>query len=609
MHRINDQQVLSRLRRGLPILGGLAVIVLLIAFAAGVRFAGGGEDESEDTAAEQQEAAASTDLTPVETTAEASTTGATVTTTAPSTVAVVQPTYGGEINVGVVGSPDSLNPLLGGRDRALEAFRWLTWASAVELDSETLEPVPGVVEEVPTLGNGGLTINEDGSMTVRYTIRGDAVWEDGTKVSFDDFLRTYEVATQAAGIHPDVEELYGLIVPDSVTGEGADVQFILERQTLRFVDLFDVLVPAHQVTVNGFSTAWDDRLWFSGGPFRFVSRQDNEVVLAANGAAGVTDEEGHALPYLEGLLLRFYRTDTEAGEALLAGEVDVAGTLQDPGLVEQIDDRADLDVDVRYGPEWEHITFQFGDGRFAANPDSTIDDVAVRREIATHIDRQSLAEQILGRFGRSLDSMSGLSWPAVDTGAWSIYDEPPSTDPCCEGTVVRYVTSSGNPVRATIARHLVEQLDPVGVRVEVEFHELGLLFAEYVIPGEYELAQWAWDATLGPGGAAGDLIDRYTVLPGEGNNFARWATGSELSEAEAEYVALVDGLDSVLSFSDLSERVNRIEQILADQVVVIPLFATLNVGAYDTGAVGGFEHAAFLSGGVTSHAAEWWVPR
>ncbi len=615
MPKADDPDLFRRLTRRLPLVGGFVAIVLLLAFASGIRFAGDSDDvpgdqDEVDVASGQDSRIERRDPEPSSPVTLGPTTLATPAIQPPdASTPIEDPTYGGSVTVGVVGTPDSLNPFVAeGNDDAVQAFRSLVWASAMQLDPQTLEPRPGVVVETPTLGNGGLTINQDGTMTVRYEIRQDAVWEDGVSLTFDDFLRTYEVATSAANINPSVFARYASIVEGSVLGEGASVSFTVGRPSLGFVELFDILLPAHQVEVGGFASEWNDELWLSAGPFRFVRRSGDDVVFAANPAAGITDEDGNPLPFLDALTIRFLRSDSEATDALVAGDVDIAGTLQDRRLIEQIDDEPDLDVDVRYGPKWEQLSFQFGEGRFDENPDSVIDSLELRQEVARRIDRTALAELALGRYAKSVDSMIAFSWPSADTGAWSIYDEAHELEACCEGAVIAFVTSAGDEQRAASAAHLVERLDQVGVRIEVELEELGRFFEEKVIPGRFELAEWNWTATLGPVGAASDLVDRYATLAPDGNNFSQFAVGDDLSEAEAEFRDLVNGLDAVLSYDDLRERVTRIERILADQVVLIPLFADLNVGASRPSVVGGFVHAT-PEGGITATAATWWDRR
>lgn len=54
-----------------------------------------------------------------------------------------------------------------------------------DIDGHTLERIPEVVTELPTVANGGV-VNPNRTMTVTYHIREEAVWSDGVPISGDD---------------------------------------------------------------------------------------------------------------------------------------------------------------------------------------------------------------------------------------------------------------------------------------------------------------------------------------------------------------------------------------------------------------------------------------
>jgi peptide/nickel transport system substrate-binding protein len=157
-------------------------MVLVIAFAlvaATCSSSGGDADETTPTAA-------------TETTVEGTTTTATPETTT-TTDAKPQKPYGGEAIVADAQEPPTLNPFLPGGDKFIVSIIGQGYLTGVyEVDGYTLDLVPELVTELPTTGNGGVTLNDDGTMTVRYVIKDEAVWEDGTPISGDDFLFTLE---------------------------------------------------------------------------------------------------------------------------------------------------------------------------------------------------------------------------------------------------------------------------------------------------------------------------------------------------------------------------------------------------------------------------------
>src|SRR5690349_1816377 len=51
---------------------------------------------------------------------------------------------------------------------------------------------PELAAELPTLENGGVVQNGDGAMSVTWKMRQDVQWADGTPVTADDVIFTYE---------------------------------------------------------------------------------------------------------------------------------------------------------------------------------------------------------------------------------------------------------------------------------------------------------------------------------------------------------------------------------------------------------------------------------
>ena len=71
-------------------------------------------------------------------------------------------------------------------------------AGAFDIDALSRELIPEVVVELPTGSNGGVVIDDDGTMTVKWQIRDEAVWSDGTSISGDDFAFTVDYQTATA---------------------------------------------------------------------------------------------------------------------------------------------------------------------------------------------------------------------------------------------------------------------------------------------------------------------------------------------------------------------------------------------------------------------------
>ena len=195
-------------------------------------------------------------------------------------------------------------------------------------DSGELEP--DLVTVLPSLDNGGLVVNADGTMTVRYEIAPDAEWSDGMPISGEDFEFTYEVVTETmarleaatADDTTDEEffetcghlepisvfgaEVFSAIDPGSVSAGAKTFTYTLTETRAYNADLFAFVVPRHAVEGTDFLHDWHVRMWPSAGPFVVESLdvERYEVTMVRNDDYWRTDPDtGQQLPYLDKLVL------------------------------------------------------------------------------------------------------------------------------------------------------------------------------------------------------------------------------------------------------------------------------------------------------------------
>jgi len=268
-------------RRNLTWLG------LLLAFALVV--AACGDDDAGDTTT----TAAETTTTAAETT---TTTAAETTTTAAETTTTTEPEpegkpYGGQAIIGDDQEPPTLNPYAPGGDNFIVSKIAQGWATGVqEIDGFTLELIPEVVTELPTVANGGIVVNDDGTETIKYQIRDEAVWADGTPISGDDFAFTYSIIMDPD--LPTFKQTYEDIVPDSLVVGPKSFEFTMSAPTLQHELIFGTIIPKHDVEGSDFINDWNDTMWVAGGPFAVDQWQKGEFVrLVRNENYWKTDPE------------------------------------------------------------------------------------------------------------------------------------------------------------------------------------------------------------------------------------------------------------------------------------------------------------------------------
>jgi len=571
----------------------------------------------------------STETTSAPPATEAPTTEAPTETTQPpaTTEPAMTKPYGGEAISGEDQGPPTLNSYAPGGDNFIVGKLAQAYNCGVyDIDGFTLELIPDVVTELPTIANGGLTVNADGTETVRYQIRDEAVWEDGTPVSGDDFQFTYETI-----MNPDLpiaKATYEDIDPASVVAGPKTFEFTLNAPTVQAELLFGVpgqapILPKHAVEGTDFIGDFNDTMWLSCGPFKFESWQKGEFIkLVRNDNYWKTDvETGQQLPYLDSVVFRFIPETASLINAFKAREVDV---INPPPSIETIEDLQTLEpegasVEVLSGPIWEHLNFQFGDNRLVRNPNSLNEHLLYRRAVAHAIDKNKIVDEILKGQVEPLDSYVDAYSPTLSNGAWAQYDYNPAkaqelVDELCAEVecgpngkpFAIFSTTSNNDARVTLSQLFISMFEEAGMEYEAQLEDSSLFFGETLDFGLWDLGEWAWLGTPGFAGLVGthDLFDPE-LPPPDGQNFYRWGTpevtgadpdgfnqgpSSVIDEFTERFAVARDEANETVDTDRLVALIAEMEAILADQVMFIPLYARLDPGAVWADEMAGYKH-------------------
>ena len=589
-------------------------LAVVLAFAL-VAAACGNEDAEETT---------TTAAVPEETT---TTGGAPQSTTATTAIAETSTTlpadegnpYGGEVIVAEDQEPSTLNPFAPGGDELIVSVIGQSYlAGAAEIDGDTLEFIPELLVELPSVDNGGVVVNDDGTMTVNYTIREEAVWADGVPVSGADFQYTFEVI-----MDPDVpvdKRTYRDII-DTDVGDKT-FSYTLSAPSVLYELTFNVLIPKHAVEGSDFASDWNETMWPSVGPFVLDVWETGDFLrVVRNDSYWKADSEtGQQLPYLDSVVFRFLPEVESIINAFQGREVDI---IQPPSTNETIAAMQALEpegarVEVRLGNVWEHVNFQFGPERLAVNEDTINDNLAYRQAVAHAIDRDLIVEEILDGQVEPLDSFLEPGAPSIATDAWAQYDYNPEralelleqarteTDVTDVRTV--FSTTSNNDARVQLSELLVDMFSAVGITYENALEDSQLFFGETLDTGTWDLGEWAWRSNPGLSGSVAlfNLFDPEAPPP-EGLNFYRWGTpdSSVIDEHTARFAELRDEMNLSVDAEVLVPLMQEGEQLLADQMVILPLYAHAVASAVWADEVGGFKSNPTKAGN-TWNMEEWY---
>ena len=540
--------------------------------------------------------AASQGVAPVET---APTTVAETTTTSTSIVPTSQGSpYGGTVVLGIAdgGSPRGLNPFLEGPDSpVLDLIGPAVFAQGYDTDPVTGERIPDALAAVPSLEAGTVIDAGDGTMTVVFEVVEGARWADGTPMGGDDLEFTLRVATDPRlPIRAEIVARYAGVVPGSARVEGRSLT-VRMRGGSDPAALFETIIPRHAVEASDFAADWNDSLWPSGGPFvlsdwepgSFIELTRNEEYWKETAA------EGAPLPFLDRIVVRFFQPGGEIDPRLVdgfdRGELDVVVFDRAEERAAEFDAARDAGAMVESLPsgEWDHLNFQFGPAN--RNEQSLNARDEFREAVARALDRDALAA---ARGTTRVDGVLARYLPGIGTSPWDgyeadqeavdglLYDIEVATGRdmfAGDGPDVVLTVASEVPSTVALAGDVVVMLRDAGFDAQLQLEASSLFFGSTFDNGSWDVSTWRIGAGRGLG-AAMDFVRVYDPdgLPFVGDNFFRWGTidSTVADESTARYGEIVDALDEAVDPEVILALLIEAEQILADEVVLLPLIVS-----------------------------------
>lgn len=497
-----------------------------------------------------------------------------------TTGTIISSLYGGTVVVGLAdeASPRSLNPLIEGPDaQVLDLLAPALFPRGYSFDPATGGRVPDALTGIPSLADGTLIDNGDGTQTVTVEVAEGARWADGAPITAADLAYTVDLVTDPAlPIRRDVVSAYAPIVAGSLQAASRRLTFRM-RAGADPTDLFTIIVPRHDVETSDFVTDWRDAVWVSGGPFEMTDWQPGQFIELTRNPSywKVTEPEGAPLPFLDRVVVRFYEPGHEVDPRLVDGfahgDVDVAVF----GAAERRSDEfsaAYADgalVSTAASGEWDHLNFQFGPAN--RNLDSKNASVAFRRAVARSIDRGSLAAE---RGAGVVDSVLGQFLPGFGGAPYSRYEFDPLRGAEFADAAVLLTVPGDDAESVVLGGEVVTMLRDAGFDAELQLEDAAILFGPSLDDGSWDVGVWR----LGPGFGVGDARAFMHVfdpdgLPFVGENYFRWGTvdSAVIDPSTLRYRDIIDEMDRTVDPDRLLELLAAAEEIIADQVVVLPL--------------------------------------
>jgi peptide/nickel transport system substrate-binding protein len=411
----------------------------------------------------------------------------------------------------------------------------LVHAGLVRLDPTSLRPIPYAAK--------GWSWTDP--TTLRVELRDDVRFHGGKPLVAGDVVATLRAFAdpKVASRHARVVEAIG----DATTDGDRAVVIRLKRPHGTLVT--DLELPILRED-EAFASPRPDGDLDGLGPFSVAKRSRGEILLAPASASPLPRPA-------KSVVVRAVRDENARALRLHAERADVALNVLSPTLLPALERDPRLSVVSRPGANLTYMVVR------ADRP--PLDDARLRQVISLAIDRKTIADTLL----------AGHATPAstlLPEGHWARPELPPlpfdpeqarklarSFGACC-GKPLSLLTSTDR-LRGSIARTIAQELEAVGVEVEVTPLELGTLLAR-LGAGDFELATLQLPELAEPNTLR--VFLHSTSIPPGGSNRGR--------VRDAEIDALLDEGDFESDEARRREIYARLERRVRDTLPIIPLW-------------------------------------
>ncbi|GAA1816876.1 ABC transporter family substrate-binding protein [Planosporangium flavigriseum] len=411
--------------------------------------------------------------------------------------------------------------------------------------------------------------------TIVYKINKDAVWDDGTPITADDFVYTWQTQNGKDCKDCNAASTSGFSQMKSVTGSdnGKTVTVVYDTPFTDWKQPFGPILPAHIAKQHGdLATSWK---WFgatvpnySAGAYKISDyKKDTSVTLVPN-----PRWYGKVKPSLDTLVYRIITDQAQAVPALQNNEVQAIYPQPSQDIVNQVKALApNVQYTLGKGLNWEHIDLNLKN-KFLA-------DKTLRQAIFTAVNRQAIIDKTVGQFVPGLKPLNNRNFMPGQTGykdtvtsagvgngdiekAKKLLTDAgykgvgtALTTPAGEPVAIRMSYSTGNTLRQQTSELFQSEMQQLGIKVTVVPVSLGKVLGS----GDFDVIVYAWVGTPFP--FAGGV--QLWTSDG-GSNYGNWVN----PQADALYKQAASETD----VKKAADTLNQADQMLSNDFYVLPLF-------------------------------------
>ncbi|MEL6856426.1 MAG: peptide ABC transporter substrate-binding protein, partial [Cyanobacteria bacterium J06607_13] len=400
-------------------------------------------------------------------------------------------------------APTTLNPHLSSGSKDREAASLVLEPLAAYNEAETLEPI--LAAEIPTTDNGG--ISEDNT-SVTWKLQAGVLWSDGEPFTAEDVVFTYQFITDPA-VGATSGEFYG------------DVQTVEALDDLTVKVTFNRPNPAPlSPFVGGSGMILPEHIFADYLGAQARSAPGNTSPVGTNAFQVRTFKPGDTIVYepnpnFRGEPSAFETVELKGGgdavssarAVLQTGEADYAWNVQaEPAVLQGLEAAGKGEMTYVFKPQMERVYINFSDPNKEVNgersqkdtPHPFLSEKPVREAISLAIDRETITNQLYGESGSVATNfvVAPDKYTSPNTSyefnlekAAQLLEEAGWQDTNNNGIrdkngveMTLLFTSSVNSVRQKTQEIIKQNLESIGMSVELKSVEAGVYFGDPANP-------------------------------------------------------------------------------------------------------------------------------
>lgn len=499
-----------------------------------------------------------------------------------------EPEYGGKLILASIGEPSNLIPGLA-TDSASSEVSGFLYTSLLKYDKD-YNIIPQAAEKFEVLDNGRL---------LRFKLREDIVWQDGTKLTADDVTFTYNLM-----IDPNTPTAYAadyLNVSEYTQLDKYTIEVRYETPFARApISWMRAILPKHILENEDISRTKYARNPIGAGPFKLKSwTAGSSLVLEANALYF----EGR--PYLDEIVYRIIPDVTTIFLEAKAGQVDYLG-LTTQQYLRQTSTK-----------EWEE---RFSKFKYLSNGYSYIGfnlshpffkNQNIRKALSLATDRSAIIKGALLGLG---ETTVGPYKP----GTWVYNDNLPPYEYnpdkarqifAQEGWLLNkngilekegipfsftVLLNQGNKERENAVTILQQYWRQVGVDMHIRTVEWATFINEFVHTGKFDALILAWNILEDP-----DIFDVWhsSAIRQNGLNFVGYKN--------EEVDTLLEQARVTTDRKKRKELYDRFQVILHEEEPYLFLYAPYSLPMVNTK----FQDVELSVSGLSHNMDKWWIPK